>query len=297
MKTKYKKNFIRAGQIAKEVRAFGKSLIEKGAVYSNVMDSITKKIYALGAFPAFPPQMALNEVAAHFLPHPKEEIVFSDQLIKLDIGVAFEGAIGDCAVTVDLSGRYQALIDAAEEALLNAEKSLCVGMKIREIGGIIAQTIVARGFNPVRNLAGHGLGEYKVHMPPLIPNYDDRSSAILKPGMTFAIEPFATDGEGAIAEKGEATIFAIKASRPIRFQRTKDLLAKMRLFQGLPFSIHNLIGEDWPVEEVQKELTLLEEIGVIESYPPLVEVRKGWVAQAENSVLIDERGDILVTTR
>src|SRR5262245_16761553 len=128
MNKQYKQDFFCAGKLAKEVRAYGKSLILKGASYNEVISQINRNIHELGAKPAFPPQIALNEVAAHFLPSPDEDIVFTDQVIKLDIGVSYNGAIGDCAVTVDLSGRYQSLIDAAEAALANAEKILAVGL-------------------------------------------------------------------------------------------------------------------------------------------------------------------------
>lgn len=131
MNDQYKQNFLRAGGIAREVRAFGVSLIKTGASYNDVIAQIISKIRALGAIPAFPPQIALDAVAAHFLPQPGYDIVFSKEVVKLDIGVCFEGAIGDCAVSVDLSGKNQTLIDAVEAALANAEKILEVGLPVR----------------------------------------------------------------------------------------------------------------------------------------------------------------------
>lgn len=297
MNNKYKKNFIYAGELAREVRAYGKSLIQKGASYTDCITKIHEKIIALKAFPAFPPQIALNDIAAHFLPQPGEDIIFSDQIIKLDIGVCYEGAIGDCAVTVDLSGKHQRLIDAVETALLKAEQSIRVGQPIREIGKIIEDTISSYGFTPVRNLSGHGLGEYKIHMPPTIPNYDDHSKGVLKPGMTFAIEPFATNGKGLIYEEGIPAIFVLAAARPLRSQLARDLLAKIRTFQGLPFSVNNLMDERWPLAEVMKGLDELLALGVLHSYGPLVEEAHGMVAQAENSVLIDDKGEVFITTR
>ena len=297
MNSKYKMNFIQAGALAREVRAYGKGLIQPGASYSTIMKQIIEKIYALGGRPAFPPQMALNHVAAHFLPIPGEEIVFSNEVVKLDIGVCYHGAIGDCAVTVDLSGKYQSLIDAAETALLNAEKSLRVGQPIREIGKIIEETILSFGFKPIKNLSGHGLGEYKIHTSPTIPNYDDQSRGIIKAGMTFAIEPFATDGIGYIAEGGVATIFGLAGARPVRSELARALMTKIRGFSGLPFSIHDLIDLEWPASKVQQGLDELIKIGVVQGYAPLIEQRNGMVAQAENSVLIDEKGNIFITTR
>lgn len=297
MNSKYKQNFIQAGALAKQVRAYGKSLIQKGASYLDVMAKINRKIVDFDARPAFPPQLALNDVAAHFLPLPGEDIIFSDQIIKLDIGVCYNGAIGDCAVTIDLSGKYQALIDAAEAALLKAEQNLRVGQPVREIGKIIEETISSYGFKPIKNLSGHGLGEYKIHMPPLIPNYEDRSQAIIKPGMTFAIEPFATDGAGFIYESGTPTIFGLAGSRPLQSNLARALLATIRMFSGLPFAIHDLISNEWPLSEVKAGLDELMKAGVVVGYAPLIEQEHGMVAQAENSVLIDEQGKIWITTR
>lgn len=297
MNSKYKQNFIQAGLLAKQVRIYGKMLIQKGASYFDVIAKVNQKIVELGARPAFPPQIALNHVAAHFLPLPGEDIIFSDEIIKLDIGVCCDGAIGDCAVTVDLSGKYQALVDAVEAALLNAEKNLKVGQPVREIGKIIEETISSRGFKPIKNLSGHGLGEYKIHTPPLIPNFEDQSTAIIKPGMTFAIEPFATDGVGYIHEGGVPTIFGLASARPVHSELGRALLIKIRTFNGLPFAIHDLISQDWSINKTKNALDELIKGGVVVGYPPLIEKAKGMVAQAENSVLVDERGNVFISTR
>lgn len=297
MNDKYKKHFIRAGQLAKEVRAYGKSLVVPGASYNDVVNKITHKIHELGAIPAFPPQLALDTVAAHFLPQPDEDIVFSTQLVKLDIGVCFKGAIGDCAVTIDLSGKYQKLFEATEEALLQAEQIVKVGLPIREIGKIIESTLTTRGFKPIKNLAGHGLGYYKIHTPPSIPNYDNRSEARIKAGMTFAIEPFGTNGKGLIHEQGEATIFSLICLRPIRSELAHKLLKKIKTFNGLPFALHDLLGDGCTLQEVKQGVKELINHDIIAGYAPLVEEGKGYVCQAENSVLVDENGQVLITTR
>lgn len=297
MNEQYKQNFIRAGSIAKQIRSFGKLLITPGASYNDVIDQIHKKIVTLGARPAFPPQIALDAVAAHFLPQPGYDIIFSKEIVKLDIGVCVDGAIGDCAVTVDLSGKHQALIDAVEAALLNAEQIIQVGLPIREIGRVIAKTIASFGCKPVKNLSGHGLGYYQVHTPPTIPNYDDNSTAIIKPGMTFAIEPFATNGRGLIYEAHNPTIFSLVAERPIQSDLARRVLATIKIFHGLPFSIHDLLANGLNLVEVKVGLKELHAAGIILGYPPLIEEASGMVAQAENSVLVDQKGNVTITTR
>lgn len=297
MNLQYKHDFFHAGQLAREVRAYGKSLIKKGASYNDVLSKIHQKIVSLGARAAFPPQIALNNVAAHFLPEPDEDIIFSDEIVKLDIGICYNGAIGDCAVTIDLSGTHQSLIDAAEAALLAAEQHVKVGLKIREIGQLIETTIVSYGFKPIRNLTGHGLGRYKIHTPPAIPNYGDNSTAIFRPGMTFAIEPFATNGKGLIYETGNTTIFSFIAARPVKSDIAQTLLKKIKSFDGLPFATHDLLHEGLSLSAVKNGLQELINARVIAGYAPLVEQNHGMVAQAENSVLIDEKGNVFITTR
>jgi methionyl aminopeptidase len=292
MNKNYRNHFIEAGKKAKEVRAYGKSLIKKGASYKEVTTQIRAKIKELGAIPAFPPQIALNEVAAHYLPASNEDIVFSDELIKLDIGVCYKGAIGDCAATIDLSGTNQPLVDAAEAALLAAETVIKVGLPIQEIGEIIEKTILSFGFQPVRNLAGHGLGHYTVHQEPMIPNCKCRMKETIKPGMTFAIEPFATNGIGSVYEKGKAEIFSLTGKQSRGNDSSRAILEKIKTFHGLPFELSDL--EEAGAEQILPQLL---KNGILEGYPPLVEKRKGLVAQAENSVLVDFDGTVIITTR
>ncbi len=297
MKEQYKQDFLRAGAIAGQVREFGKSLIKKGASYNAAIAQIYEKIAELGAIPAFPPQIAFDDTAAHFLPQPGTDILFSNQLVKLDVGICCNGAIGDCALSVDLSEKYGKLIEAAEAALLNAEKILKVGLPIRQIGSVIESTMTSYGLQPVRNLCGHGLGHYKIHALPSIPNYDDRSKGVIKPGMTFAIEPFATNGKRLIYEGDHPTLFSFLQHKKVRSGCSKVILEKIQAFNGLPFSVHNLLSEDLSLIETKIALNELLELGVIAGYPPLIEQTHGMVAQAENSVLVDENGKVFITTR
>lgn len=297
MNKTYKEEFFQAGKIAQQVRAFGKSLIKPGASYNEVIIAINQKIIELGARAAFPPQIALNEIAAHYLPQPDEDIIFSNQVVKLDVGVCYNGAIGDCAVTIDLSGENQKLVDAVEAALTAAEKIVKVGLPIREIGRVIQETISSYGFNPIFNLCGHGLGRYKIHTTPPIPNYDDRSKDVIKAGMTFAIEPFATTGKGFIDEIGEPAIFVYTRGKSVQSDVARALLAKIKTFQGLPFAIHDMITPELPLEKVREGLSELLKTRNIQGFAALIEEKRGMVAQAENSVLVDENGNVFITTR
>ncbi len=297
MNKKYKQNFLRAGNLAKQVRDFGKSLIKKDASYNEIIAKINQKIGELGALAAFPPQIALDEVAAHFLPQPNEDIILTNQVVKLDIGVCYQGAIGDCAVTIDLSGKHQTLIDAAEAALKAAEQSIKVGQPISEIGQIIESAIASFGLASIKNLSGHGLGLYQIHTSPLIPNYNDNSKGVIKAGMTFAIEPFATTGKGFVYESGIPSIFSLAAVRPVHSEAARTLLSKIKSFKALPFAIHDLLSDELPFQTIKPALNELLKAGIIVGYAPLIEKTHGIVAQAENSILVDEKGNVFISTR
>jgi methionyl aminopeptidase len=201
-------------------------------------------------------------------------------------------------VTIDLSGKWQKLIDAAEAALRAAEETVAVGTTFGTIGKVIEKTINSYGFSPVKNLSGHGLGYYKIHTEPCVPNYDDGSIAVIRPGMTFAIEPFATDGRGHIEEEGRATIFSFvkrPAGKPSEI--VSYILEKIRGYNGLPFALHEFCDGTFPSEQVTAAIYQLQKERVIYGYPPLVEKRECFVAQAENSILVDTHGAVFATTR
>src|SRR3990167_4729999 len=185
MDEEIKQNYIKAGRISAEVLEYGKSLIKKGNSLLETTELIEKKIFELGGKPAFPVQFSCNEIAAHFCVEEDDKTVFDGQVISLDLGVHVDGAIGDNAYTVDLSGKYNDLVKAAQKALEEALKIVNVGTELREIGKIINDTIKGYGYVPVRNLSGHGLDLYGIHTKPTLPNIDNGDKTALKKGMAF----------------------------------------------------------------------------------------------------------------
>ena len=155
-----KQDFIKAGRISAEVLEYGKLLIKKGNSLLDATEKIEKKIFEFGGKPAFPVQISCDEIAAHFCPVQDDTTIFENQVVCLDLGVHVNGAIGDTAYSIDLSGKYSDLVSAAQKALEEALKIAAVGTELREIGKTIHDTIKSYGFNPVRNLSGHGLGVY-----------------------------------------------------------------------------------------------------------------------------------------
>ena len=295
MDNQVKQNFIEAGRISAEALEYGKSLIKKGNSLLETTELIEKKIFELGGKPAFPVQISCNEIAAHFCAEEDDKTVFDDQLVCLDLGVHVDGAIGDNAYAIDLSGKYSDLVKAAQKALEEALKIVNVGTELRAIGKVINDTIAGYGFNPVRNLSGHGFDLYEIHTKPTIPNFDDGNKTALKKGMAFAIEPFSTNGSGRVHESGLPTVYMLERRKPVRSPITREVLMEIGSYEGLPFAKRWLVRKfgakaDFALRE-------MSQLGMIHEFPPLVEVSKGLVAQAEHSILIDDNGEVIVLTK
>ena len=215
--------------------------------------------------------------------------------VKVDLGVHVDGYVADNATTVDLSsdGRWKPLIKASSDALAAAIATVEAGVPVGNIGAAIERTIVGAGFQPVRNLTGHGLGRWKVHTPPQIPNYADRGGGKLETGMVFAIEPFACDGRGFIREEGKAEVFMMV--RPPRKAKglDRDVLKAIESWRGLPIARRYFKEHD--EEALEDTLRKLARQGSLMRYPPLVEEAGTMVAQTEHTMYLGPEGVEILT--
>jgi methionyl aminopeptidase len=287
-------DWIKAGKIAAETLEYGRSLIQKGSSLLEVCNLCDKKIYELGAIPAFPSQISCDDIAAHFCPEDDNNIIFEKQLASIDIGACYNGAIGDNACTVDLSGDHTDLVKASRDALNNALKIIQIGTSLGEIGKVIQDVIQSYGFSPVRNLSGHGLAEFNIHDKPSIPNFNTGDDTVLKKGMKIAIEPFASTGKGIIYESSPATIFSLVQKKPVRNTFSRQVLLEIEKYKGLPFTKRWLTSKLGTLK-VNLGLKELINLGIIRGYPPLPDATHGFVSQAEHTLIIDDK--ILITTK
>lgn len=288
------KKIKEAGRVAAECLKYGESLIKLDFSVREVLDKVEEKIKEMKALPAFPAQISINEAAAHQCSDINDTTIFQEgDLVKLDVGVHVDGYIGDNALTVDF-GSNKEILRASREALNNAIKIIAPGTTLSEIGRTIEETIKSYNLKPVKNLSGHGLGHFDVHTKPTVPNYYNKDNTKLREGMLIAIEPFATDGDGLIQEKGIPTVHHQISNKGTRNQIAKAILADIITYNNLPFAkrwIQKKHGEN----RTNYALSQLEREGIIKSYPPLLEVRNGMVSQAEHSVYVSEKP--IVTTK
>lgn len=288
--------FRRAGSIVSRCREWAKERIRPGVRVRDVLEGVEALIRELGGEPGFPAQSSRNSVAAHYCSAPDDEMCYAEgDCVKVDIGAHVDGYVADSAATVDLSedGRWGPLIQASRDALAAAIATVGDGVPVGEVGAAVERTILAAGYEPVRNLTGHGLARWKVHTAPQIPNYGERGGGRLKQGMVIAIEPFACSGRGYIRERGKAEVFMMV--RPPRKAKglDRDLLKAIDAWRGLP--IARRYFRDFDSDLVDDTLARLARQGSLMRYPPLVEEEGVMVAQTEHSLFLGPDGVEILT--
>jgi methionyl aminopeptidase len=87
------------------------------------------------------------------------------------------------------------LLAVTERALYVGIEQCYPGNRVGDIAAAIQQYVEANGFNVVRGYGGHGVGR-TMHEEPHLPNHGiPGKGALLRRGMTFAIEPMVLQGD------------------------------------------------------------------------------------------------------
>jgi methionyl aminopeptidase len=272
-----------AARIAARARELGVSLAVPGARLAEVAEAVEGFIRSKGAQPAFPTNLSRNDQAAHFTPAPGDTTVLVEgDLLKVDVGAHLDGAIADTADTVEVGGthRFDHLIRAAREGRAAGIAQVRPGGRVDDVSRAVAQAIRARGVKPVVDLTGHSIERYLLHAGKSVPNVPGVSGETFEEGEVIAIEPFATNGMGSIGNGPFGNI--------MRFRRdpgTADpiVAAMFGRFRTLPFTARWVTAP-----EEQRALDKLRR--VLQTYPVFVERGRGFVAQAEHTVLVGPTG-------
>jgi methionyl aminopeptidase len=181
------KPFIKPGITTAEIDAFAEAEIQKRNLVSKCKGYHGYKHVSC---------ISVNDEVVHGVPSEKK-IVRNGDLIKVDICVSWNGYCADMARaytvgTVDVSTKK--FIAAAQEALDRGIAVARAGNRLTDISAAIQKEVESNGYGVVRDFAGHGIGKH-MHEDPEILNYGKPGQGpVLRPGMTFAIEPMITMG-------------------------------------------------------------------------------------------------------
>jgi len=291
-------DYVKAGKIAGEVRENVRQKDWIGSTLAEICEYVESEIIKRGAKCAFPVNTSLNEVAAHYTAEPNDPKTVSDSdLVKIDLGAQINGYIADTAVTVNYDPQYDSLVQAAENALQAAMSMIKVGVKSKDVGRKIQNTIMDMGLKPIANLSGHSLDQYTIHAGKTVPNMWTIGSFSFSENEAFACEPFVTtkNALGFVRNGKIKNIFALASRKMTKDDEADKLLEYIwNNFNMLPFALRWIVKE-WEEKEARRLLDFLVKKKVVKAYAILVEANGKTVAQAEHTFIPTETG-VTVTT-
>jgi len=282
----------KAGVIAAKVRDTVVQEIEPGVKVLDICDRAEEMIRELGGGIAFPTNVDVNSVAAHYVsPVDDVTLVPERSLVKLDVGVHVEGYIADTATTACLDPSLSYLVEAAKAGLDAAIKTIRPGVRASDVGAAIEQAIKARGAKPIRNLTGHKLARYVVHAGASIPNVASHDHHVIQEGDVYAIEPFAVpnDADGLVTDGPPSNIYRVLKKHSLKGAAKRMMKHIQAEHRTLPFASRWVLRR-FPGQEGVSAFRELLDSKCIMSYPQLVERTRAMVAQAEHSVILTDGG-------
>jgi methionyl aminopeptidase len=192
-----------AGRIAAQaLREVGRHVAP--GVTTDELDRVGHQfLLAHGAYPStlgykgFPKSLctSVNESICHGI--PDSTVIEDGDIVKVDITAFIGGVHGDnCASFIAGTGREEVVLlaERTHEAMMRGIRAVKPGRPVSVIGRVIESYAKRFGYGVVRDYTGHGVGP-SFHTKPTILHYDEpRADTILRPGMTFTIEPMITLG-------------------------------------------------------------------------------------------------------
>ncbi len=172
--------------------------------------------------------ISLNEEIVHGIPSPKRVLRDGD-IVKLDVGVQYEGLFTDAAITVPVGTvdlTTQRLIDVTARSLDAGIAQAVPGNHVGDIGYAIQEVVERAGFAVVRELVGHGVGHLP-HEDPQVPNHGKpKRGTRLQAGLTIAIEPMVNVGGAATRTLGDKwTVVTLDGSMSAHIEHTVAVTA------------------------------------------------------------------------
>jgi methionyl aminopeptidase len=192
-----------AGRIAASAMAEAAQHIAPGVTTDKLDEIAHAYMCDHGAYPStlgyrhFPKSLctSVNEVICHGI--PDSTTLRDGDIVNLDVTAFVGGVHGDTNATYlcgEVDEDSSLLVERTREALNRAIKAVRPGRQINVIGRVIESYAKRFGYGVVRDFTGHGINT-SFHSGLIIPHYDDeRATTVMRPGMTFTIEPMLTLG-------------------------------------------------------------------------------------------------------
>lgn len=288
-------DYFKAGKIAKQVKNDAMKRLSIGDTVLEVCERVEDMIRRLGGEVAFPCNVGINSITAHYTAEIGDEVAIKDDdVVKVDLGIHVNGYIADTAFTVSFNSAYEGLVRATEAVLKEGISMVRKDVRTGDIGRVISSAANKRGFRPITNLSGHSLQQYQIHGGLSIPNVWVAHTPPLRADGVYAIEPFLTtnDGAGYVIEDERKRIFALVGRRRLGDKRLDDFVDEVwRRHRTLPFT-PRWFSSTMDRREVEDIIDVLVKRRVLKAYPVLIEASGRRVAQFEDTVMLTEGGAV-----
>jgi len=288
---------LKAGRIVKAVREVAPRMVSEGARAIDICDGVEAEIRRLGGQPAFPCNVSIDEVGAHYTSPPGDlTVIPPNSLVKVDIGAHIDGLLADSAVTVSVDSEHDEMIGVAQEALARGVQAVRINGMISDVGVVVEKYIKSMGFKPIRNLTGHQIAPYTIHAGISIPNVSDEMGAFggrFQQWSIYALEPFVTlpDARGIIQEGRLGNILSLAKLKKPKDAGQRALFERIYgNYRTLPFArrwLEGMPGADL-ADSMLRGRALYE-------YPTLVEASRKPIAQAEHTLLTTDKEVLIIT--
>ena len=301
-------SYIESGKIASKIRDEASKMIKEGTLVIDLVEYVESEILKAGAQIAFPCNVSMNEVAAHYTsPAGDKTVIQAGDMVKLDLGAMIDGYIADTAVTVIADGNidenytqdeinlHEEIVEASAAGLEAAIATARAGIEVSKIGAAVHEAISEYKLNPIFNLTGHSLEQNNLHAGISVPNYDNHDSYILEEGQAIAIEPFATNGEGTVNDAPGHYIYSYMANKPFRMKSTQRVLKYIQHHHRyVPFS-GRWITDEFGERKGAIALKQLSDAMTVYPYAPLREKQNCFVSQKEHTLIIEKESSTVTT--
>ncbi len=286
--------YCKAGEIANKLRQHLKSFIKPKMKLIEIANELDSQLIKNNVKPAFPINLSLNEVAAHYTPSFQDETI-AEGILKVDFGVEVDGYIADLAFSLDLTEKkeYKEMIELNEKILEKTLESLNYNSMVADIGNNIEKRLEEQKYNIIKNLTGHSLEQYKIHGSTSIPNTKNNNKTLLKE-KAIAVEPFLTTGIGEVIEGKPSEIFMLIQDKNTRDSASRKILEYIKTeYKTKPFCKRWLDQKGFKTTFALKILTKEK---IIYNFPVLVEKSKKPVSQAEETIIFHDN-KVIITTK
>uniref|UniRef100_G1R1G6 Methionine aminopeptidase 2 n=1 Tax=Nomascus leucogenys TaxID=61853 RepID=G1R1G6_NOMLE len=297
-------DFREAAEAHRQVRKYVMSWIKPGMTMIEICEKLedcSRKLIkenGLNAGLAFPTGCSLNNCAAHYTPNAGDTTVLQyDDICKIDFGTHISGRIIDCAFTVTFNPKYDTLLKAVKDATNTGIKCAGIDVRLCDVGEAIQEVMESYEVEidgktyqvkPIRNLNGHSIGQYRIHAGKTVPIVKGGEATRMEEGEVYAIETFGSTGKGVVHDDMECSHYMKNfdvGHVPIRLPRTKHLLNVINEnFGTLAFCRRWLdrLGES----KYLMALKNLCDLGIVDPYPPLCDIKGSYTAQFEHTILL-----------